>query len=113
VIAALRTKVNGWNRLGLTIFGRTLVLNSCLIAKATFKAMQVPLRNKDKTRIKKEVNRFFRKGKRNNAVPYAQRVLPKVLGGLGQLDTDTHLEMMQAKWVIRFLAGDAGLWTVY
>ena len=85
------------------------MLNSCLIAKATFKSMQVPMSNKDKARIKKEVNRFFRKGKRNNAVPYAQRVLPKVLGGLGQLDTDTHLEMMQAKWMIRFLAGDAGL----
>jgi hypothetical protein len=60
--------------------------------------MQVPLRNKDKTRIKKEVNRFFRKGKRDNAVPYAQRVLPEVLGGLGQLDTDTHLEMIFLTW---------------
>ena len=42
--------------------------------------MQIPLRNKDKARIKKEVIRFFRKGRRKNAVPYAQRVLPKVLG---------------------------------
>ena len=44
VIASLRAKMNGWNRLGLAIFGRTLVLNSCLIAKATFKS-----RNADPT----------------------------------------------------------------
>ena len=47
-------------------------------------------------------------------VSYAQRVLPKPLGGLGQLDSDTHLEMMQARWVINmYMAGDSGLWTVY
>jgi len=102
-----------WKRLGLTIFGRTLLVNSCLLSKIWFLASHAPVSRTQLKSLLKEVNNFFKKGKKNNSVAYAKRVLPKEFGGLGQLDPTVQIALIQAKWVIRALSGEDHLWAIY
>jgi hypothetical protein len=77
--------------LDLFIFGRTLLLNSCLISKLVHKVMQVPLTNAFRKDIRKRITVYFQKGRKSTTITWAHRTLPKNFGGLGQLDIDTHV----------------------
>ena len=102
-----------WRSLDLSVFGRVLLLNSCLISKLVHKVMQVPLTTAFRKDIRKRINAYFQRDRKSTTVSWAQRTLPKQFGGLGQLDIDTHVGLLQAKWHMRYLAGDGGLWSVF
>ena len=97
----------------MSIFGRTLLINSCLLSKLWFIAQHVPYTTKNITDIDKLVNNYFRKGKRTNSVSHLKRVTPKEFGGLGQLDVRMQVNNLLAKWAIRSLAGDPHPWNIY
>ena len=102
-----------WSTMGLTVMGRTLLMNASLLSKLWFIAMLIPA---NKTVIKKildQTNRYFRKGKRSNTVKILKRYTPKALGGLGQLDPELQIRNLQAKWVINSLAASPHPWNIY
>ena len=86
VIDRLPAFTEYWSTLGLSIFGRTLMINSSLLSKLWFVAMQTPHTTEIVNSIHKLVNSYFRKGKRFTSMSHSLRVTPTYYGGLGQLD---------------------------
>ena len=111
------TKLNDifkyWNQLNLTILGRTLLINSRMLSQIWYKgAVTVPTPKQVK-QLDSAVNTYFRKGKRNNTVSAATRILPPRCGGLGQLHLPTQLHLLRIKWVLKFSSGEAPMWALY
>ena len=102
-----------WSTLGLSIFGRTLMINSSLLSKLWFVAMHTPHTTEIVKSIDKLVNNYFRKGKRFTSMSHSLRVTPTYYGGLGQLDVQTQLNNLLAKWAIRSLSNDPHPWNLY
>jgi exonuclease III len=102
-----------WNSFGLSVFGRNLLINSRMLSQIWFKGSVLPITIKQQKQLDAPVNHFFRKGKRNNSVPHATRVLPTTHGGLGQINIPTQMHLLRTKWIVRYEAGDNPLWTQY
>ena len=102
-----------WSTLGLSIFGRTLMINSSLLSKLWFVAMHSPHTTEIVNSIDKLVNNYFRKGKRFTSMSHRLRVTPTYYGGLGQLDVQTQLNNLLSKWAIRSLSNDPHPWNLY
>ena len=110
VIQALPCHASYWSTLGLSIFGRTLMINSSMLSKIWFVAMHTPPDNQTTDKLNKLVNNYFRKGKRSNSIAYRKRITPTEHGGLGQLDIQAQLDNLLAKWVIKSKSGDTHPW---
>ena len=102
-----------WNRFNLSVFGRNLLINSNMLSQIWFKGAVLPATVKQVKGLDAPVNNFFRKGKRNNSVLHATRVLPSKYGGLGQIHITTQLYPLRIKWMIRYEAGKTPLWAIY
>ena len=102
-----------WKQFNLSIFGRTLLINSRMLSQIWYKASLVPTTPAQEKALETHVNEFFRKGKRNNTVSAATRVLPLRDGGLGQIHVPTQLHLLRIKWIIKADSGDAPLWSFY
>jgi exonuclease III len=102
-----------WNSFSLSVFGRNLLINSRMLSQIWFKGSVLPITKKQQKQLDAPVNHFFRKGKRNNSVPHATRILPTKHGGLGQIHIPTQLHLLRIKWIVRYEAGDAPLWALY
>jgi hypothetical protein len=102
-----------WNQLNLSIFGRTLLINSRMLSKIWFKASTVCPSPKEVKQMETQINTYFRKGKKNNTVSAETRVLPPKYGGLGQVHLPTQLHLLRAKWVMKFSAGEQPIWALY
>ena len=102
-----------WNQLGLAIFGRTLLINSSQMSKLWFVGALATASTSEEIAMAKAINSYFRKGKRNNTVSHATRVLPKEFGGLGQLEISAQLKLLKIKWIIRAHSGSDSLWIAY
>ena len=102
-----------WNRFNLTIFGRTLLLNSSLLSQLWYKASLTEVSTREEKELLKLINSYFRKGKRNNTVSAATRVLPHSCGGLGQINAQVQLKLLRIKWIIRSNSGEDSLWIHY
>jgi exonuclease III len=113
VIKALPCQTTYWSTLGLSIFGRTLMINSSMLSKIWFVAMHTPPDNDTTDKLNKHVNNYFRKGRRSNSIAYQKRITPTEHGGLGQLDIQAQLDNLLAKWVIKSKSGDTHPWNIY
>jgi hypothetical protein len=111
IVEKLKGTFASWTDQGITIAGRTLLLNSCLLAQVWFEATQTQLTTKDTKEINKAINLYFRKGKKTTTVSYERRITVKEHGGLGQIDLATQTRLLQAKWAIRYHSGEDHLWT--
>ena len=103
VIDRLPACTEYWSTLGLSIFGRTLMINSSVLSKLWFVAMHTPHTTEIVNSVDKLVNNYFRKGKRFASMSHSLRTTPTYYGGLGQLDVQTQLNNLLAKWAIRSL----------
>ena len=112
-IEKLKNIFTYWKRFNLSVFGRTLLINSRMLSQIWYKASLVPTTPSQERALETQVNEFFRKGKRNNTVAAATRVLPPRDGGLGQIHVPTQLHLLRIKWIIKASSGDAPLWSFY
>ena len=112
-IEKLKNIFKYWKHFNLSIFGRTLLINSRMLSQIWYKASLVPTTPAQEKALETHVNEFFRKGKRNNTVSAATRVLPLRNGGLGQIHIQTQLHLLRIKWIIRANSGDTPLWSFY
>ena len=113
IIDRLPASYEYWSTLGLSIFGRTLMINSSLLSKLWFVAMHTPHTTEIVKSIDKQVNNYFRKGKKFTSISKKKRITPTYYGGLGQIDVQTQLDNLLAKWAIRSLANDPHPWNLY
>ena len=113
IIRNINNIFKNWNRLGLAIFGRTLLINSSQMSKLWFVGSLATASTKEEIAMANAIDSYFRKGKRNNTISHATRILPKEFGGLGQLEISTQLKLLKVKWIIRAHSGSDSLWTAY
>ena len=90
----------------MSIFGRTLLINSSLLTELWFIAQHVPGTSKVFADIDRIVNSYFRTGKRSNSVSLE-------FGGLGQLDVKAQIKNLLSKWAIRSIGGDTHPWNIF
>ena len=112
-IEKLAANPTHWLTMNISIFGRVLLINSCLLSKIWHLAYHTPATREIINRINSVVDRYFRKDKRSNSVNKHKRITPKHLGGLGQIDTSTQINNIITKWVIKEMAGDEHPWVIY
>ena len=74
------------------MYGRTLLINSCLLSKVWFAAMHIAPTQEMKKQVNIITNRYFRKGKKPTAISLYKRTLPIKNGGLGQIDVNCQLD---------------------
>jgi len=86
VIDKLSANPAHWSTMNISIFGRVLLLNSCLLSKLWFIAHHIPVTKKIMKEINKHVDGYFRRGMKSNSVNRNKRLTPKHLGGLCQLN---------------------------
>ena len=110
IISNLPACVEHWSSFGLSVYGRTLMINSSLISKLWFLAPHTPIDQYTRDKVCKLVNKYFRKNKKVTAMSLFKRTLPTTLGGLGQVDIDVQLDNLVLKWIIKSRAGDPHLW---
>jgi hypothetical protein len=72
-----------WQTRGCSIFGRTLIYNSCLLGKIWFNATQALASNKFEQKFQVRFDTYLRQGKKRSNINHATRVLPKEMGGMG------------------------------
>ena len=113
LLSKFPTQTPYWSTMGLSIFGRSLMINSSLLSQIWFMAVHTPPDKKSIDMLNKHVNNYFRKGKRANSVSYAKRITPSHMGGLGQLDIKKQIDNLLSKWIIRSLANDPHPWNIY
>ena len=89
------------------------MINSSLLSKIWFIAMHTPASSSVIADLNKQVNHYFRRGKRSNSVSYEKRITPTEFGGLGQLDIEAQINNLLAKWAIKSAANDPHPWNLY
>ncbi len=112
-LQALQSRYLDWHTRGCSVFGRSLIYNSCLASKLWFPATQVFMSPSYEHKFQLRLNQYFRQGRKRANISYELRCRPKALGGLSQLNTHKQLEILRAKWVIKALAGSSHPWSVY
>ena len=113
LLNTVQSKHLDWQTRGCSIFGRTLIYNSCLASKLWFTATQVPMTKSYLQKFQVRLNQYFRQGKKVTNVKLATRELIKSLGGLGQLSTAKQLDLIKSKWVAKSLTNTAHPWGCY
>ena len=93
-----------WQTRGCSIFGRSLIYNSCLAARLWFPATQAYMTSLYENKFQVRLNQFFRQGRKRANISYDTRCLPKHMGGLAQLDTHRQIDLLRAKWITKSLA---------
>ena len=111
IVDKLKGTFESWRDQNITIAGRTLLLNSCLLAQVWFEVAQTPLPKNKADEISKAVNLYFRQGRKTTNISLETRLRAKSDGGLGQIDLATQTRLIQAKWAMRFHSGEDHLWT--
>jgi hypothetical protein len=86
------------------VFGRTLIYNSVLLGKIWFNATQSLMSAKYEQKFQVRCNQYFRQGRKVANISLATRVLPKLMGGLGQLAIHKQMDLLRAKWVIKSMS---------
>ena len=109
MLANIQTRQIDWQTRGCSIFGRTLIYNSCLAAKIWFVATQAPMTKAYQQKFQVRLNNYFRQSKKVTNIKLATRELIKSMGGLGQLSTDKQLALLKAKWVVKVLTTPGAL----
>ena len=102
-----------WQKFGLSIFGRTLLINSRMLSQAWFKGSVVGTTCKQVKALIAPPNLFFRKSKKNNTVSAQTRSLPLRCGGLAQVQFEKQLLLLRVKWVVSSTSGDTTPWQLY
>ena len=112
-IAGMKRNIQHWRSFNLSIFGRTVMINSCLVSKLWFKAHHLPISNKYLRQMNNIVHEYFRKGSKGCSVNLCKRITPRAKGGMGQLDIRSQSNNLLTcmKWVIMYTSGYPALWT--
>ena len=113
MLANIQTKQIDWQTRGCSIFGRTLIYNSCLASKLWFVATQAPMTKTYQQKFQIRLNEYFRQSKKITNIKLTTRELTKSLGGLGQLSTDKQLALLKSKWVVKALTNTNHPWSSY
>jgi hypothetical protein len=113
VLDKLPSNPQYWATKNYTIFGRTLLLNTCMLSKVWYLAHHSRANKEVIKAIDTHTDNYFRKGRRSNSVSKNKRLTPKKHGGLGQLNPVTQIRNLLAKWVIKYTSGDTHPWTIY
>ena len=113
MLANIQTRQIDWQTRGCSIFGRTLIYNSCLAAKIWFVATQAPMTKAYQQKFQVRLNNYFRQSKKVTNIKLTTRELTKSMGGLGQLSTDKQLALLKAKWVVKALTNTDHPWSTY
>jgi hypothetical protein len=113
MLHTVQSKNLDWQTRGCSIFGRTLIYNSCLLGKVWFNASQSLMSKQYEQKFKVRFNQYFRMGRRTANISLEKRELPKPMGGLGQIAVSKQIDLLRAKWVLRSLSEPSHLWAIY
>ena len=113
LLQALQCRYLDWHTRGCSIFGRSLIYNSCLASKLWFPVTQIFMSSTYEHKFQLRLNQYFRQGRKRANISYDHRCLTKAMGGLSQLNTHKQIELLRAKWVIKALAGSNHPWLIY
>jgi hypothetical protein len=96
LLSKMKATVDRWASRHLSLCGKTLLINSCLLSKLWYFARVVAFTDGFLTKVRQLIGKFLWKGA--HRVQWAEVIRPKLLGGLGILDCKDQTLALQAKW---------------
>ncbi|HVT99607.1 MAG TPA: hypothetical protein VHE33_19060 [Acidobacteriaceae bacterium] len=106
--ARIATKINQFNSFGLTVHGRAMLTNSCLLSHLWFAASFLFMGDDFLNRLRSECYRFIMAGSPGYRHESRARCeARRGVGGLGVLNPLVEVRAIRAMWVVRMLRGDA------
>ena len=113
VLDSIPSCVEHYSTFGLSIFGRVLMANSCLLSKLWFIAHHAPINQTNLARANKMILKYINRNRKLTAIRKDKLFLAPEFGGMGLLEIEKQTDLLLAKWAIRSLAGDPHPWNAF